>query len=85
MSFKVWAKPVDITPSILRSSNYASIVINAKTGRVLFAKNADQRRYPASLTKMMTLYITFEALKKKKTIPFAETYSIKTCCRTTEK
>ncbi len=68
-SFEVWAKPVDITPSILRSSNYASIVINAKTGRVLFAKNADQRRYPASLTKMMTLYITFETLKKKKLSP----------------
>ena len=67
--FKVYSRPVDITPSILRSSNYASIVINAKTGRVLFAKNADQRRYPASLTKMMTLYITFETLKKKKLSP----------------
>jgi D-alanyl-D-alanine carboxypeptidase len=63
------SKPVDITPSILKSSNYASIVINSKTGKVLFSKNADQKRYPASLTKMMTLYLTFDVLKKKKLYP----------------
>ncbi len=63
------SKPVDITPSILKSSNYASIVINSRTGKVLFSKNADQKRYPASLTKMMTLYLTFDALKNKKLYP----------------
>lgn len=41
---------------------YASIIIEAKTGRTLFARNADQPRYPASLTKIMTLYMLFEAL-----------------------
>ncbi|MBO6716630.1 MAG: D-alanyl-D-alanine carboxypeptidase [Rhizobiaceae bacterium] len=41
---------------------YAAMVIDAKTGRVLFARNADAPRYPASLTKMMTLYMVFEAL-----------------------
>lgn len=63
------SRPIDITPSILKSSNYASIVINVKTGKVLFSKNADQKRYPASLTKMMTLYLIFDALKKKKLYP----------------
>jgi D-alanyl-D-alanine carboxypeptidase len=43
-------------------ARYASIVIDAETGQVLHAANADTRNYPASLTKMMTLYMTFEAL-----------------------
>jgi D-alanyl-D-alanine carboxypeptidase len=42
---------------------YAAYVIDAKTGEVLFARNANDKRYPASLTKMMTLYLTFEALE----------------------
>ena len=42
---------------------YASIVMDAKTGKVLHAENPDERAYPASLTKMMTLYLTFEALR----------------------
>ncbi len=40
----------------------ASIVLDADTGRVLSEDNADAETYPASLTKMMTLYLTFEAL-----------------------
>src|ERR1700759_5385057 len=39
-----------------------SIVLDADTGRVLSESNADAITYPASLTKMMTLYLTFEAL-----------------------
>ncbi len=39
-----------------------SIVLDADTGRVLSESNADAVTYPASLTKMMTLYLTFEAL-----------------------
>ncbi len=42
----------------------SSIMINASTGDVLYSSNADEVRYPASLTKMMTLYITFNALDK---------------------
>ncbi|RYC17904.1 D-alanyl-D-alanine carboxypeptidase [Ciceribacter ferrooxidans] len=45
---------------------YAGIVIDAKTGKVLYSENADSLRYPASLTKMMTLYLTFEALESGK-------------------
>ncbi len=41
---------------------YASIVIDAVSGEVLHADKADRRAYPASLTKMMTLYLLFEAV-----------------------
>jgi D-alanyl-D-alanine carboxypeptidase len=47
-------------------SKYASIVVDAGTGEVLYRANADDPKYPASLTKMMTLYLTFEALQKKR-------------------
>ena len=43
----------------------AAIVVNANTGEVLFADGADRGHYPASLTKMMTLYMTFEALDQR--------------------
>ncbi|QLF70363.1 D-alanyl-D-alanine carboxypeptidase [Peteryoungia desertarenae] len=42
---------------------YAGIVIDANTGKVLYNENGDSLRYPASLTKMMTLYMVFEALE----------------------
>lgn len=42
----------------------SSIMIDANSGDVISASNADERRYPASLTKLMTLYITFNALDK---------------------
>ncbi|HEY9235481.1 MULTISPECIES: D-alanyl-D-alanine carboxypeptidase [Phenylobacterium] len=42
---------------------YAALVVDAKTGEVLYAKRADSPRYPASLTKVMTLYLAFEALQ----------------------
>ena len=45
---------------------YSALVIDADSGKVLYQKNAFERRYPASLTKMMTLYLTFEALKAGK-------------------
>jgi D-alanyl-D-alanine carboxypeptidase len=45
-------------------SRYAAIVVDSATGEVLFAKNADARRFPASLTKIMTLYILFEEMQK---------------------
>lgn len=44
------------------AARYAGIVVDAKTGKVLYSDDADGLRYPASLTKMMTLYLVFEAL-----------------------
>ncbi len=45
---------------------YASIVVDANTGEVLHAVNADTRTYPASTTKIMTLYLLFEAMERGK-------------------
>lgn len=42
---------------------YAGIVIDADSQEILYAENADKLRYPASLTKMMTLYLLFEAVE----------------------
>jgi D-alanyl-D-alanine carboxypeptidase len=58
MSFVV----VDVASSMAARSS--AIVVDAKTGKVLYSSDANGRRYPASLTKMMTLYLTFEALAK---------------------
>ncbi|HEY5606759.1 MAG TPA: D-alanyl-D-alanine carboxypeptidase family protein [Alphaproteobacteria bacterium] len=51
---------------IARAAQYAAIVIDAKTGEVLHAIEPDAQSYPASLTKMMTLYLLFEALNSGK-------------------
>jgi D-alanyl-D-alanine carboxypeptidase len=48
------------------SAAVSSIVIDATTGQVLHEVDADRVTYPASLTKMMTLYLTFEALEQKR-------------------
>ncbi len=48
------------------ASGTSSIVIDAKSGNVLYADNAEELRYPASLTKLMTLYIAFNALETGK-------------------
>lgn len=50
--------------SAVAVDRFAALVVDAGTGRVLYQKNASAPRYPASLTKMMTLYLTFDALKK---------------------
>ena len=44
------------------AAKYAAIVVDARTGEVLHEENADTIAHPASLTKMMTLYLTFDAL-----------------------
>lgn len=48
---------------ITARDRYASLVVEARTGQVLSAANADETRHPASLTKMMTLYMLFEAMR----------------------
>jgi len=44
----------------------SAILMDADSGKVLFEKNADERRYPASVTKVMTLLLVFEALDSGK-------------------
>lgn len=45
-------------------AKYASVVMDAETGRVYHEVNADTRNYPASLTKMMTLYMLFDKIEQ---------------------
>ena len=53
-----------IVPMSAKAAPYAAYVIDARTGEVLHARNADTRLHPASLTKMMTLYIAFQAIER---------------------
>ena len=48
------------------SERYASFVMDAQTGSILSAINPDEPRYPASLTKMMTIYMLFEAVRDRR-------------------
>ena len=52
-----------VAAEITMRDRYASIVLDARTGQVMSAANADEVRHPASLTKMMTLYMLFEAMR----------------------
>ncbi|MEL6952902.1 MAG: serine hydrolase [Pseudomonadota bacterium] len=50
-----------VTPG--QAAPYAAMVMDARSGEVLHSRNAETRLHPASLTKMMTLYIAFEAVR----------------------
>lgn len=52
-----------LTSVVATAAPYAAMVVDARSGKVLHSSNADQRLHPASLTKMMTLYIVFEAVE----------------------
>ncbi len=51
------------------AGRYAAMVVDANTGQVLHAEAADEPRYPASLTKMMTIYLVFEQLEAGRLSP----------------
>ena len=57
MRFALPASPTD-------PSKDAALILDGETGRVLYSRNASAERHPASLTKMMTLYLLFEAMKR---------------------
>lgn len=46
-----------------QAAPYAALVMDMRSGKVVHARGADRRQHPASLTKMMTLYLAFEALE----------------------
>lgn len=55
---------VMVSVDALAEPRRAAMVIDANTGAVLASSAADEPRYPASLTKMMTLYLTFDLIEK---------------------
>ena len=52
-----------LAPVLALAAPYAAIVMDARSGEILYETNADTRLHPASLTKMLTLYIAFEAIR----------------------
>ncbi|MGL4236586.1 D-alanyl-D-alanine carboxypeptidase family protein [Tabrizicola sp.] len=52
-----------VVTSPLQAAPFAAIVMDGRTGEVLYEKNANTRLHPASLTKMMTLYIAFQEIE----------------------
>jgi D-alanyl-D-alanine carboxypeptidase len=52
-----------LTPVAQARQPLAAIVVDARTGKVLYARAADSKRYPASITKVMTLYLLFRELR----------------------
>lgn len=50
----------------VNDARYAALIMNPVTGEIYHQQDAAERRYPASLTKMMTLYLLFEAIEQKK-------------------
>jgi D-alanyl-D-alanine carboxypeptidase len=63
----------------LAAGPYSALVVEPESERVLYEQNADEIRHPASLTKMMTLYLVFEALSRGEVSPqqtfYASRYS----------
>lgn len=59
---------VAVTPAAAQigSDRYASIVVDATSGTIVYQVNPDELRFPASLTKMMTLYMLFEAMRDRR-------------------
>ncbi len=49
--------------SLYTIPKYAAFLVNSDTGEILYARQADASRYPASITKVMTLYLAFEQLQ----------------------
>ena len=58
-------KPTHNPVTHVKAPIQTTVIADAKTGAVLYSEHANQTVYPASLTKMMTLYITFEELRDK--------------------
>ncbi|MBI3443978.1 MAG: D-alanyl-D-alanine carboxypeptidase [Magnetospirillum sp.] len=61
LAFGLVALVLDASPAA--AGRYASIVIDAETGSVLHAASPDAKSYPASLTKVMTLFLVFDELE----------------------
>jgi D-alanyl-D-alanine carboxypeptidase len=59
MILLAWALPLAVA-----AAPFAAFVMDARTGQEIYSQNADTRLHPASLTKMMTLYLAFNAIER---------------------
>jgi D-alanyl-D-alanine carboxypeptidase len=60
------AIPIGTAWAQVGSARYSAIIVEASTGKIIMGVNQDDLRFPASLTKLMTLYMTFEALRDRR-------------------
>ncbi|RIY03792.1 D-alanyl-D-alanine carboxypeptidase [Aureimonas flava] len=60
------APALSVGAEVVAERTPAAIVVDMDTGRVLYADDADGLRHPASLTKLMTLYLLFEAIEARR-------------------
>ncbi len=58
--------PLPVQAEVMEITSPSAILMEASTGQVIFEQNADERRSPASITKIMTLLLTFEAIEAGK-------------------
>lgn len=65
LGFAVLARRAAAQPGYT-TPRYSAIVVDAGSGDILYAASADAPRYPASLTKLMTIYLLFEALRDRR-------------------
>ncbi|MGZ3306299.1 MAG: serine hydrolase, partial [Asticcacaulis sp.] len=63
------APAVATAQDLSENTKYSAMVVDAQSGEVFYARRADSARYPASLTKIMTLYVAFDALAQGKLRP----------------
>ena len=66
MTFIVFSLGLFNSPPASANPKYASIIVEESSGRVLYSRSADKQLFPASLTKIMTLYLLFEALQNRR-------------------
>jgi D-alanyl-D-alanine carboxypeptidase len=66
IGFTLGLAPMESAWAQVGSARYSAIVMEANTGRIIMGVNQDELRFPASLTKLMTLYMTFEALRDRR-------------------
>lgn len=62
-AFLISSATIAIADEAEANPKYSGIVIDAKTGKALYSYKPDAKRHPASLTKIMTLYVLFEELE----------------------
>jgi serine-type D-Ala-D-Ala carboxypeptidase (penicillin-binding protein 5/6) len=60
------AAPAQTASAVPETTARQAIILDFKTGKVLYEKNADQRMPPSSMSKIMTAYMVFKALKENR-------------------
>ena len=53
-----------LNSSAIANPKYSSIIMEEHSGKILYSRSSNKKRYPASMTKVMTLYIVFEEIRK---------------------